>query len=203
MRFSSGTLVLADSRRVPAHRFGAIAEEADASGVALEGDLRRKWSVLPRDADQLEPRTYFMGERVGVVGDGATRVEPITVMTFESAYRRLDLFGDRPCAVARAIRSIVFTAHVEDADSVAEQNLIPVITGEVGARERQRILTQFKAGSLTATLEIIAALDKSMIVCVDERYAGSVNSPSLVPYRRVLDAWTLLAAARTSTRSAA
>jgi predicted nuclease of restriction endonuclease-like RecB superfamily len=56
---------------------------------------------------------------------------------------------------------------------------------------------------LTAKLEIIAALGEPMIVCVDERYAGSVTSPAIVPYRRVLDAWTLLAAARSSTRSAA
>ncbi len=32
---------------------------------------------------------------VGVVGDGELRIEPTTVMTFESAYRRLDVFGDR------------------------------------------------------------------------------------------------------------
>jgi superfamily II DNA or RNA helicase len=359
MRFSSGTLVLADGRRVPAHRFGAMADEADAKGIALEGDLRRKWTVLPRDADHLELRPYqkealerwervrrrgilalptgagktrvaiaailtcglpalilcptrvllrswvreltsLIGERIGAVGDGATRVERITVMTFESAYRRLHLFGDRfgllvvdeahhfasglraealetSAAIARlglsatappsgsegaarlreligpvamevpvedlvgthlapldivelpvelepeereeyeaksgpfiearrmyfrehrfadyndmlrdfgryergrqllrdwsratrlacfprakrvliesllqrhkGDRSIVFTAHVDDAYSVAEQSLIPVITGEVGARERQRILTQFKAGTLRA-----------------------------------------------------
>jgi len=32
---------------------------------------------------------------IGVVGDGEQRVEPITVMTFESAYRRLDVYGNR------------------------------------------------------------------------------------------------------------
>jgi superfamily II DNA or RNA helicase len=32
---------------------------------------------------------------IGAVGDGANRVEPITVMTFESAYRRLDVHGHR------------------------------------------------------------------------------------------------------------
>lgn len=32
---------------------------------------------------------------IGVVGDGAMRVEDLTVMTFESAYRRLDALGDR------------------------------------------------------------------------------------------------------------
>ena len=29
------------------------------------------------------------------MGDGDLRIEPITVMTFESAYRRLDVYGDR------------------------------------------------------------------------------------------------------------
>jgi superfamily II DNA or RNA helicase len=37
----------------------------------------------------------FYGGPVGVVGDGVLRLEAITVMTFESAYRRLDDFGDR------------------------------------------------------------------------------------------------------------
>lgn len=58
---------------------------------------------------------------------------------------------------------------------------------------------------LTARLEMIAALDEPMIICVDERYLGTTSSPAIVPYRRALDAWTLLAAARTAaaTRSAA
>ncbi|MBI2392051.1 MAG: DEAD/DEAH box helicase [Deltaproteobacteria bacterium] len=32
---------------------------------------------------------------IGVVGDGELSIEPITVMTFESAYRRLDAYGHR------------------------------------------------------------------------------------------------------------
>ena len=47
-------------------------------------------------------------------------------------------------------RTIVFTARVEDAYQVAERNLIPVITGEVGARERERILARFRDGRLRA-----------------------------------------------------
>lgn len=367
MRFTGGTLVLDDGRRLPAYRFGALAAEADARGETLAGDLRRRWSRVDTEHDvgnadavaRLELRPYqrealerwerarrcgivalptgagktrvaiaailtcglpalvlcptrvllrswvrelssFLDERIGAVGDGAGRIERVTVMTFESGYRRLDTFGDRfgllvvdeahhfasgmrtealeSCpAVARlgltatapppdtegsarlrdligpivmevpvedlvgthlaplevvhlpvelepderaeyeaksapfldarrkyfrqyrfadyrdmlrdfgryemgrrllrdwsratrlacfprakraliaslleqhrSDRSIVFTAHVEDAYAVAEQNLIPVITGEVGARERQRILTQFQAGSLRA-----------------------------------------------------
>ena len=359
MRFTGGTLVLDDGGRVPAYRFGALAEDADARGVALAGDLRPTWSIDERDAGHLGLRPYqkdaldrwtrarrrgvvalptgagktrvaiaailtcglpalvlcptrvllrswvkelteLVGERIGVVGDGTSRLERITVMTFESAYRRMDFFGHRfgllvvdeahhfasglrsealeACAAiarlglsatapaadtegarrlrdligpvvvevpvealvgkhlaplelvpilveldpeereeyelksrpfiearrayfrrnrfadynamlrdfgrytrgrallrdwARATRlacfprakreliasllerhrddrSIVFTAHVEDAYAVAEQSLIPVITGEVGARERQRILSRFKAGTLRA-----------------------------------------------------
>lgn len=50
----------------------------------------------------------------------------------------------------RSDRTIVFTAHVEDAYAVAEANLVPAITGEVGARERQRILDGFRAGTVRA-----------------------------------------------------
>ena len=35
---------------------------------------------------------YYSGP-IGIVGDGARRVEPVTVMTFESAYRCLDRYG--------------------------------------------------------------------------------------------------------------
>jgi superfamily II DNA or RNA helicase len=37
----------------------------------------------------------FFGGAIGVVGDGACRIEAVTVMTFESAYRQLDTLGDR------------------------------------------------------------------------------------------------------------
>jgi superfamily II DNA or RNA helicase len=37
----------------------------------------------------------FYAGPVGVVGDGARRIEAVTVMTFESAYRQLDIVGDR------------------------------------------------------------------------------------------------------------
>jgi superfamily II DNA or RNA helicase len=36
-----------------------------------------------------------LGERIGIVGDGECTIERVTVMTFESAYRRLDSLGDR------------------------------------------------------------------------------------------------------------
>ncbi|MDF2698190.1 MAG: helicase, partial [Labilithrix sp.] len=37
----------------------------------------------------------ILGERIGLVGDGERSIERVTVMTFESAYRRLDGVGDR------------------------------------------------------------------------------------------------------------
>jgi superfamily II DNA or RNA helicase len=37
----------------------------------------------------------WTGEQIGLVGDGERRLERITVMTFESAYRQMDVFGDR------------------------------------------------------------------------------------------------------------
>jgi superfamily II DNA or RNA helicase len=39
-------------------------------------------------------RTFYQGP-IGIVGDGNVRLEAITVMTFESAYRRLDVWGHR------------------------------------------------------------------------------------------------------------
>ena len=50
----------------------------------------------------------------------------------------------------RADRTIVFTARVEDAYRVSEQDLVPVITGEVGAHERERILAKFRDGRVRA-----------------------------------------------------
>lgn len=38
---------------------------------------------------------HLAGERVGLVGDGHRQIERITVITFESAYRQMDLLGDR------------------------------------------------------------------------------------------------------------
>lgn len=50
----------------------------------------------------------------------------------------------------RADRTIVFTARVEDAYRVSERDLVPVITGEVGAQERDRILAKFRDGRVRA-----------------------------------------------------
>ncbi|MDF2695537.1 MAG: helicase, partial [Labilithrix sp.] len=50
----------------------------------------------------------------------------------------------------RADRTIVFTAAVDDAYRISERDLIPVISAEVGARERERILTKFKDGRIRA-----------------------------------------------------
>jgi superfamily II DNA or RNA helicase len=50
----------------------------------------------------------------------------------------------------RADRTIIFTARVEDAYQIAERELVAVITSEVGARERERILAKFRDGRLRA-----------------------------------------------------
>jgi len=50
----------------------------------------------------------------------------------------------------RADRTIVFTARASDAYAIAERNLIPAITAEVKARERERILTRFREGKIHA-----------------------------------------------------
>jgi len=50
----------------------------------------------------------------------------------------------------REDRSIVFTAFAENAYVAARDNLVPVITGETPARERQEILAAFKEGRVRA-----------------------------------------------------
>lgn len=50
----------------------------------------------------------------------------------------------------RKDRSIVFTAFAENAYVAARDNLVPVITGETSARERQEILAAFKEGKVRA-----------------------------------------------------
>lgn len=47
-------------------------------------------------------------------------------------------------------RTIVFTAFAENAYVAAQDNLIPVITGETSAKERQDILTSFREGKVRA-----------------------------------------------------
>jgi superfamily II DNA or RNA helicase len=49
-------------------------------------------ALLAAWAAELQAR---LGERIGIVGDGKRTVERVTVMTFESSYRRLDDIGDR------------------------------------------------------------------------------------------------------------
>lgn len=385
VRFSGGTLVFDEGRRIPAYQLGPIAEKADALGIVLQGDPRGRWLRGVRDAEHLGLRSYqrealqrweqaqrrgivalptgagktrvaiaailttglpalvlcptrvllrgwlreliaLLGEPVGVVGDGANRIERVTVMTFESAYRRMDFVGDRfgllvvdeahhfgsgaraealeACAATarlglsatapvagspgaarlgdligpvvmdvpyedlvgthlaplelvhlsvelepaereiyeakskpflearrlwfrqnrgadyhemlrdfgrtdlgrqllrdwaaatrlaafprakgalvasllerhRADRTLVFTANVEDAYAVAEANLVPVITGEVGARERGRILAKFRAGDLRA---IVSARVLNEGVDVPEARVAIVASGSL------------------------
>lgn len=50
----------------------------------------------------------------------------------------------------RADRTIVFTARADDAYAVGEENLVPVITGEIRAEERERILARFRDGAVRA-----------------------------------------------------
>jgi superfamily II DNA or RNA helicase len=50
----------------------------------------------------------------------------------------------------RSDRTIVFTARAEDAYQVAKDSLIPVITSEVGAAERELILGKFREGRVRA-----------------------------------------------------
>lgn len=52
----------------------------------------------------------------------------------------------------RADRTLVFTAHCENAYQVAVDNLVPVITGETQARERLDVLARFREGKVRAII---------------------------------------------------
>jgi superfamily II DNA or RNA helicase len=99
----------------------------------------------------------FYGGPIGVVGDGARQIEAVTVMTFESAYRQLDMVGHRFAVLvvdeahhfaggmrAEALEMCVapmrlgLTATAPDAGSAAErclEDLIGPLVCEVGVRE--------------------------------------------------------------------
>jgi superfamily II DNA or RNA helicase len=69
-----------------------VACAAIAAGACSAVVLVPTRALLDQWASVLRP---IFGEPIGVVGDGVKQVEPITVMTFESAYRCLDRFGHR------------------------------------------------------------------------------------------------------------
>jgi len=67
--------------------------------VAAMGRVRKPAAVLCPTRALLDQWTrelarWYRGD-VGIVGDGNHRLEPVTVLTFESAYRHMDTLGDR------------------------------------------------------------------------------------------------------------
>ena len=76
-----------------------------------------------------------------------TNAEALELASFPRAKRRLvgELLSRHG-----GHKSIVFTAYAENAYRLALDNLVPVITGETGARERPYILDQFSKGALRA-----------------------------------------------------
>ncbi len=67
--------------------------------VAAMSRLRKPAAVLCPTRALLDQWTRELGRwyrgEIGVVGDGQRRIEPLTVLTFESAYRQMDTLGDR------------------------------------------------------------------------------------------------------------
>ncbi len=115
LRFDRGTLVVDgagvepvpavvwDDRvqawRAPAYRYLATGSgKTIVAAAALAGVGRRSVVLCPTRAllEQWERQLqrYYRGT-IGTVGDGTRRIEDVTVMTFESAYRQLDTLGGR------------------------------------------------------------------------------------------------------------
>jgi superfamily II DNA or RNA helicase len=75
------------------------------------------------------------------------RARALELACFPRAKRRL---VERLLFRHKALQTLVFTAFAENAYEVATDNLIPVITAETDAKERQYILNAFRRGDLRA-----------------------------------------------------
>lgn len=148
--------------------------------VADEWSLRAKIDLWTRSAE------LVLDHRTPVVLAGAAPTAPSPPLTRRTvrALREAGVEVDPQPATLRA----------------GDVLLVPDFSLEWGEARKVYVdvLPFATAEHLDARLELIAELEEPMIVCVDERYAGSVSSPAVVPYRRSLDAWMLLAAARTA-----
>ena len=128
--------------------------------VRLEPDERASYEDGVRRYEELARafrRAYPGGDYASLVraiagtSDGRralrTNADALELASFPRAKRRLvgELLSRHG-----ADKSIVFTAYAENAYRIALDNLVPVITGETGARERQYILDQFSKGTLRA-----------------------------------------------------
>ncbi len=71
----------------------------------------------------------------------------MALSSFPRAKRRL---VEQLLKTHKGDRSVVFTAYVENAFTVAEDNLIPVIAAETSAKERTQILEDLRAGKVRA-----------------------------------------------------
>jgi superfamily II DNA or RNA helicase len=109
-------------------------------------EMRRTFMRLHPEADVV---TLLRG--LGRTPDGRRalrdRARALELASFPRAKRSLlRTLLDRH----RNDRAIVFTAFAENAYDAARDNLVPVITGETGARERQEILAAFRDGRVRA-----------------------------------------------------
>ena len=155
--------------------------------VASEWSLRARLHLHTRNAELVLDHRSPIALGSGTPAPAAAHLARKTVRALVDAGVRVDL---HPPALRAGGALVIPDLSLEwGPDRKVYVDVLPFATDE----------------HLAAKLEMIAALDVPMIVCVDERYVSGVTSPAIVPYRRALDAWTLLAAARTAaaTRDAA
>jgi superfamily II DNA or RNA helicase len=109
-------------------------------------EMRRAFMRLHPEAD-----VATMLQGLGRTPEGRQalrdRARALELASFPRAKRRL---LRRLLERHRDDRAIVFTAFAENAYTIAKDNLIPVITGETAARERNEILADFRDGKLRA-----------------------------------------------------
>jgi predicted nuclease of restriction endonuclease-like RecB superfamily len=165
----------------------SIARFVPALVAAPAWSLRARIHLGTRNAELMLDHRSPVSLRGGSVSSATMQLARRTAKALREAGVRVDL---HPPAL-RAGGSLVVPDFALEwgADRKVYVDVLPFATDE----------------HLAAKLEAIGALDVPMIVCVDDRCVGSVESPAIVPYHKAIDAWTLLAAARTAaaTRDAA
>lgn len=168
----------------------SIARFVPSLVVAKEWSLRASLSLFTRNVRLVLDHRSPVALASGAATVTAAYLARRTIRTLRNAGVEVDLQPPTLRAGgALVVPDFALEWHADGAAHRVNVDVLPFATDE----------------HLAAKLEMIGALEEPMVVCVDERYAGTVRSPAIVPYRRVLDAWTLLSAARAAaaTRSAA
>ncbi|MBX3229940.1 MAG: DEAD/DEAH box helicase family protein [Labilithrix sp.] len=151
-------------------------------------------------------------EPIGIVGDGENTIQRVTVMTFESGFRRLDLAGASfGLLVVDEVHHFGSGARVEALEACAAPARLglsataPPPRSEAALRLSElvgpvviEVPVEELAGTHLAPFDVVCI---PMVLCVDERWTFGLRSPRVVPFSGAIDPWALRAAARRAAGS--